>query len=145
VQILLQDCFGATAINGAGGDLAQDARWDSPDGLVIFEIKSFRGRLGSSQRGQVKRSLTRAVKLHAPARWVLITRSHPTPGDLTWLEKVGGALPGVALEWWGRDWLDTRMAGREDLIAYVEGPNYKSCSRLNGSAWNAPFSRLGTT
>ncbi len=73
VQILLRDEFGAQPIDGVGGDEAQDVRWESPDGLVIFEGKSFRRRLDKPQRGQIKRSLRRAVEIHAPARWVLVT------------------------------------------------------------------------
>ncbi|WP_142024400.1 hypothetical protein [Blastococcus colisei] len=126
VQMLLRDELGdsVTAIDGAGGDEAQDMRWDSPDGLVIFEVKSFCGRLVTSQRRQVKRSLARAVNLHAPTRWVLITRSVPTPKELAWLTGLIDIAPGVALEWWGRDWLDRRIAGRHDLISYIEGETY---------------------
>lgn len=128
-QMLLRDAFGATSIDGAGGDEAQDLRWDSPDGLVVFEVKSFKKRLASSQKAQVRRSLARAVALHSPARWVLVTRSNPTPGELAWLLSLAAVAPGVSLEWLGRDWLDGHIADREDLISYVEGPNYKLLRR----------------
>lgn len=129
VQVLLRDAFGATAIDGSGGDLAQDARWESPEGLVIFEVKSFSKRLNTSQKRQVKRSLLRAVELHSPVRWVLITRSLPSPSELAWLQGLSVSVPGAALEWWGRDWLDLRLADREDLISYIEGADYKLLKR----------------
>lgn len=128
-QMLVRDAFGATSIDGAGGDEAQDLRWDSPDGLVVFEVKSFKKRLATSHKSQVRRSLARAAALHSPARWVLVTRSNPTPGELAWLRSLAVVAPGVALEWLGRDWLDGQIAGREDLISYVEGPDYKLLRR----------------
>jgi len=129
VQMLVRDVFGATSIDGAGGDLAQDLRWDSPDGLVIFEIKSFDKRLASSQKKQIQRSLKRCGELHAPARWILITRSNPRAQELAWLQLQAADLPGIALEWFGRDWLDRQVAGREDVISYVEGEDYKLLRR----------------
>lgn len=128
-QMLVRDVFGATSIDGAGGGEAQDLRWDSPTGLVVFEVKSFKKRLAGSQKAQVRRSLARAVALHSPARWVLVTRSNPTPGELAWLQSLATVAPGVSLEWLGRDWLDGQIAGREDLISYVEGPDYKLLRR----------------
>ncbi|CAN5716401.1 hypothetical protein BH24ACT2_BH24ACT2_05470 [soil metagenome] len=129
VQMLLRDEFGAASLDGSGGDLAQDLRWDSPEGLVIFEVKSFRKRLAGSQKTQVKRSLLRAVGLHAPVRWVLVTRSNPRAPELAWLQSMRPLVPGVTLDWFGRDWLDGCIAGREDLISYVEGPDYKLLRR----------------
>lgn len=128
-QMLLRDEFGATSIDGTGGDLAQDLRWDSPEGLVIFEVKSFRKRLAGSQKNQVKRSLQRAIEIHAPVRWVLVTRSLPTPEELAWLQALAPQGGSVTLEWYGRDWLDVHIAGREDLISYVEGEQYKLLRR----------------
>jgi hypothetical protein len=128
-QMLLRDKFGATSIDGSGGDLAQDLRWDSPDGLVIFEVKSFRKRLAGSQKRQIKKSLLRAIELHEPVRWVLVTRSLPTPEELAWLQSLPPEGSGVTLEWYGRDWLDAQIAGREELISYVEGEQYKLLRR----------------
>ena len=128
-QMLVQDVFGATSMDGSGGDEAQDLRLQTPEGLVIFEVKSFKKRLASSQKAQVKRSLLRAVELHSPIRWVLVTRSNHTPGELGWLQSLATHAPGVELKWLGRDWLDAQIAGREDLISYVEGVDYKLLRR----------------
>lgn len=57
VQLLIQAMHpGVTAMDGAGGDGGQDVHWDSPFGLVIFEIKSFSDRLTSGRRGQIRDS-----------------------------------------------------------------------------------------
>ncbi len=152
-QMLVRDAFGATSIDGAGGDEAQDLRWESPDGLVIFEVKSFRKRLAGSQKAQVKRSLLRAVDLHAPAKWVLVSRSNPRAPELAWLQSLGELVPGVVLEWLGRDWLDLQIAGREDLISYVEGEDYKLLRRarqleheraavVTGQTWHSRLDEL---
>ncbi|GGM22906.1 hypothetical protein ACFFX1_10845 [Dactylosporangium sucinum] len=82
--LLLQLHPGARPIDGSGGDGGRDVRWDSPDGLVIFEIKSFAGeRLSKGKRRQIEQSLTQAAT-HHPIRWVLVlpTRPHPGRGDL---------------------------------------------------------------
>ena len=130
-QMLIRDVFGATSIDGSGGDEAQDLRWDGPDGLVIFEVKSFAKRLASSQKSQIKRSLLRAVELHSPTKWVLVTRSNPRAPELRWLQSLTEVVPGVQLEWLARDWLDLQVAGREDLISYVEGVDYKLLRRAH--------------
>jgi hypothetical protein len=128
-QMLVRDVFGATSMDGSGGDEAQDLRLEIPEGLVIFEIKSSKRRLASSHKSQVRRSLVRAVELHSPVRWVLVTRSNHTPGELAWFQSLSIHAPGVDLQWLGRDWLDAQIAGREEMISYVEGPEYKLLRR----------------
>lgn len=127
VQILLREQFGAVAIDGAGGDQAHDSRLATPDGLDVFEVKSFSKRLATSQKRQIKKFLDRAVLLHKPRRWVLITRSNPSAQDKRWLETQDH--PGTVVDWFGVDWLDGSIAGREDLISYLEGPDYKLLRR----------------
>ncbi|MGY1618866.1 hypothetical protein ACI797_19165 [Geodermatophilus sp. SYSU D00691] len=128
-QILVRDACGATSIDGSGGDLAQDLRRDSPEGLTIFEVKSFTKPLTSSQKRQITQSCQRAVDLHNPRKWVLVIPRNPTPAEYAWFEGLRGKFPGVELEWYGRDWLDGQVAGRESLIGYVEGPEYKLLRR----------------
>ncbi|MCU1482164.1 MAG: hypothetical protein JWQ19_2950 [Subtercola sp.] len=123
-QLLVREACGATSIDGAGGDLAQDLRHDGPAGLTIFEVKSFTKRLANSQKRQITDSLSRAVKLHAPYRWVLVIPLNPTPGEHAWFQQLRGKFPGVELEWFGRDWLDGKIAGRESLLSYIEGAQY---------------------
>jgi hypothetical protein len=123
-QMLVRDVCGATSIDGSGGDLAQDLRHDGPDGLTIFEVKSFTKRLTSSQKRQITKSCQRAVGLHTPRTWVLVIPLNPTPAELTWFHGLRAKVPGVKLEWFGRDWLDGKIAGREGLISYIQGADY---------------------
>jgi hypothetical protein len=123
-QLLLRKECGATSVDGAGGDLAQDLRLDGPDGLTIFEVKSFTGRLTGSQKRQIAGSLQRAVQVHAPGRWVLVIPLNPSPAELAWFDTLRARFPGLQLDWYGLDWLDGKIAGREDLLSYIEGAQH---------------------
>lgn len=126
VQLLVRDQISAAvSIDGAGGDQAQDLRWESPDGLVIFEVKAFFDRLTNSRKRQIKSSFTHAMEMHKPVRWVLIAGFNPTPAELTWLSSLAAEDVVVNVEWWGRDWLDGCLAGREDVRSYLEGTDYQ--------------------
>jgi hypothetical protein len=128
-KILVHQACGATGIDGSGGDRAQDLRHHGPDGLTIYEVKSFTKRLTNSHRRQITRSLTSAVAEHAPARWVLVIPLDPSPAEVDWFDTLRDRYPAVKLEWWGRFWLDGQVAGREDLISYVEGATYSLLRR----------------
>lgn len=122
----------ATPIDGAGGDEAQDVLWDDPEcGPTIFEVKSFKARLKSGQRKQVADSFSRAVALHQPARWVLITRSNPTPGEFRWLKQLP-APEGkeVRRDWFGVSWLERQLAASPGLLAHLMGPEHQLLKRI---------------
>src|SRR6478752_8322136 len=105
IQMLLRRQFpAAQAIDGSGGDDGQDVRWESPHGLVIFEVKSFTALLTTAQKRQILRSLSTASAAQSPVRWVLIMPRRPTPGELRWFDQtVKPTTPRVAVEWWGQD------------------------------------------
>lgn len=124
VKMLIRDLHPeAQGIDGSGGDDGRDIRWDSPGGLVIFEVKSYVERLGTSQKRGIKHSLKKAAK-HQPIRWILVMPLEPTPSEEKWFDGLRTEFPDIELEWRGRDWLDSQFAKREDLIRYVEGPLY---------------------
>ena len=128
-KILVHRACGATGIDGSGGDRAQDLRHHGPDGLTIYEVKSFTKRLTSSHKRQIVRSLDGAVAEHAPVRWVLVIPLDPSPAEIDWFDTLRARYSDMKLEWWGRFWLDGQMAGQEDLISYVEGANYSLLRR----------------
>lgn len=103
-------------IDGSGGDGGRDVQFELPDGLQIFELKSFTGRMGKTQRRQVERSLARAAKL-TPVRWELIVPIDPTPDELKWFMDLGTKYP-FPIEWRGRTWLDTHFAERMFIWRY---------------------------
>lgn len=45
----------AQGIDGRGGDGGRDIVWSSPDGLVIFEVKSHTDRLTRGQKNEIER------------------------------------------------------------------------------------------
>ncbi len=106
----------ARRIDGSGGDGGRDVQFELPQGLQIFELKSFTGRMGKVQRRQVERSLARAAKLN-PVRWELIVPIDPTPGEITWFKNLGTKYP-FPIEWRGKTWLDTQFAERLFIWQY---------------------------
>lgn len=128
-QLLVRAACGATSIDGSGGDLAQDLRHDGPDGLTIFEVKSFTRRLTGSHKRQITGSCKRALQLHHPRRWVLVVPLNPSPAELAWFDGLRAQFPDVEFEWYGLDWLDGQIAGDEGLISYIEGADYELLRR----------------
>ncbi len=133
-QLLVREACGATSIDGSGGDLAQDLRHDGPAALTIFEVKSFTKHTTTSQKRQIAGSLARAVKLHAPYRWVLVIPLKPSPAEIAWFDTLRKRHPDVELEWFGLDWLDGKIAGRESLISYIQGAEYTLLRRAKQHA-----------
>lgn len=137
IQTLLRQLYpGLRSYDGSGGDGGRDAELVTADGRTVFEVKSF-GRLGSSQRRQIERSLRTAVEsvpdLH---RWVLVIPMNMTPnragrsGEQAWFEdKLPAHASGVELDWWGLDWLDGQAAQRPDFVRYLEGPDAQILER----------------
>ena len=113
----------AQRIDGKGGDGGRDVQIvQGPDGSIAdaFELKSFTGRMGPTQRRQVVRSLERVETLE-PERWTLVVPIDPTPGEGSWFRQLGAdyCFPTV---WCGKTWLDEKMAAFPDIQRYfLEG------------------------
>lgn len=120
----------AQGIDGAGGDGGQDIRWESPEGLVIFEVKSHTERLTTAQKRNIYKSLARAVT-HQPVQWRLILPLDPSPSELAWLKRLCEEFSGVAIDWLGRDWLDAQFAEHTDLRRFVEGVDSELLARAH--------------
>ncbi len=84
--------------------------------MVVYELKSFTGRLGRTQRKQVERSLARAGQLE-PIRWSLVVPIDHTPGELAWFKSLTEAY-GFPCEWLGRTWLDSQLAQMPEIATY---------------------------
>jgi hypothetical protein len=123
-SLILEMHPGARPIDGSGGDGGRDVRWDTPDGLVIFEIKSYVDRLGAPQRRNIKASLTTATQ-HAPIRWVLVLPLDHSPAEETWFDRLAAENPDVSLDWYGVTWLETEFSKRGHLRRMVEGDEYR--------------------
>ena len=113
----------AQRIDGKGGDGGRDVQIvRGQDGKITdaFELKSFTCRMTPGRRNQVARSLKRAADL-GPARWTLVTPIDPTPGELSWFHKLGANYC-FPIAWFGKTWLDGKMAEFPDIRRYfLEG------------------------
>lgn len=109
----------AQRVDGCGGDGGRDVQVPTPDGLHVYELKSFTGRVSPrapNRRAQVEKSLSTAARL-GPAKWSLVVPIDPTPAEIAWFDGLR-ADHGFPLEWLGRTWLDSRMADHPALVRY---------------------------
>lgn len=114
----------AQRIDGSGGDGGRDVQMPTDDGLVIFELKSFTGRMNASRRRQVASSLERASQ-HEPAAWRLVVPIDPSPGELDWFESVSAEYD-FECRWLGKCWLDGEMAHKPEIARYyAHGRRYE--------------------
>ncbi|WP_114773601.1 hypothetical protein [Lentzea flaviverrucosa] len=112
-MLIIREHPDAIPIDGRGGDGGVDLRWESPDGLVVFECKKFT-RITSTQKRNIKRSLSNAAR-HDPIRWVLVAPVDPTPALCDWFSNQLAAEVPFPLQWLGRTWLDQRIAANPDI------------------------------
>ncbi|MET9111739.1 hypothetical protein, partial [Streptomyces zhihengii] len=85
--------------------------------LVIYEAKSFTGRMYPGRRAQVVRSLTSAAR-HQPDHWDLLVPIDANPAEQRWFDSLRREFPFVR-SWLGRSWLDQEFAAHTDLVRYA--------------------------
>lgn len=103
-------------IDGAGGDGGRDLLMHTDEGLVIYQLKSFAGRMDRTQRRQVERSLERASR-HDPVEWRLVVPIEPTPKELEWFQSLVEQYQ-FRCVWFGKTWLDSEMAQKPEIARY---------------------------
>lgn len=106
----------AQRIDGAGGDGGRDVQVPTDEGLVIYQLKSFTGRMTGSRQRQVEDSLETA-KQHAPVKWHLVVPINHTPGELDWFQELDESCP-FKCEWLGKTWLDRHMTEKTQIPRY---------------------------
>lgn len=90
----------AQRIDGSGGDDGRDVQIPSPGGPIIYELKSFTGRLSTGGRKrQITRSLARAAG-HNPCTWRLVVPIDHTDNELRWFEQMTAEFS-FPCEWLG--------------------------------------------
>ncbi|MFE9782266.1 hypothetical protein ACFYPA_29480 [Streptomyces sp. NPDC005775] len=108
----------AQAVDGTGGDGGRDLFEYTADGeLVVYEAKSFTGRMSAGRRRQVERSLVSAAR-HQPDHWDLLVPIDANPAEQRWFDGLRGEFPFVR-RWRGRSWLDEKFAAHPDLVRYA--------------------------
>ena len=106
----------AQRLDGSGGDGGRDVQVPTDEGLVIYQLKSFTGRMNSSRRRKVKDSLETA-KQHGPVKWYLVVPIDHTQGELDWFQDLVESCP-FACAWLGKTWLDRHMAEKTQIPRY---------------------------
>jgi hypothetical protein len=119
VSVLLSRLRQARRVDGSGGDGGRDCYFPGEEGTDAYELKSFTGRMESTQRRQVKRSLARAME-KKPRTWTLVVPIDPTPGEQEWFDSLGAGLS-ARLEWLGKTWLEEQLARFPDIVRYFAG------------------------
>jgi hypothetical protein len=119
VAVLLSRLFQAHRVDGSGGDGGRDCYFSDEHGTDAYELKSFTGRMTSSRRQQVKRSLQRALGSN-PRSWTLIVPINPTPAEQRWFDALRKATS-AELEWRDKTWLEDQLARFPDIIRYFSG------------------------
>lgn len=108
----------AQAVDGTGGDGGRDLFEYTDDGeLVVYEAKSFTGRMGTGRRRQVERSLVSAAR-HQPDHWDLLVPIDANPAEQRWFDGLRSEFPFVR-RWLGRSWLDEKFAAEPGLVRYA--------------------------
>lgn len=108
----------AQPVDGTGGDGGRDLFEETDDGeVVVYEAKSFTGRMSAGRRRQVERSLVSAAR-HQPDHWDLLVPIDPNPVEQRWFDGLRGKFPFVR-RWLGRSWLDEKFAAHPDLVRYA--------------------------
>ena len=106
----------AFAIDGTGGDEGVDLfSLGADDSSTVFQVKYFLGRVGSSRRAQIARSLKTLLQRKHPQLWVLCTPVDPTPAELAWFQSLRAGS--MTLEWWGETRLRSMISRHPDLVA----------------------------
>lgn len=121
-------------VDGAGGDEGIDVAFDTPEGLVIYELKSWTGRLSARSRWQqLERSARRAAGRH-PLRWIVVCPINLTPAEKVKFDSLASKcdLDGT---WRGRTWLDARMAEHPYVGRYF-GSAHDEVIQLLGQVGN---------
>lgn len=102
--------------DGSGGDGGRDVHFNAPDGLEIFELKSFTGRFTANRQKQVKNSFNRA-KLLKPKKWTVVCPINLTKAERDKFEKIV-ADSEIECTWRDQTWLDARMVEHPGVARY---------------------------
>lgn len=108
----------AKEVDGAGGDGGRDLyEYTESNELINYEAKSFTGRMTSSRRDQVRRSLISTAR-HQPDHWDLLVPISPNPAEMIWFDSLREEFPFVR-NWCGLNWLNQQFAKFPDLVRYA--------------------------
>lgn len=120
-------------IRPSRGDRGIDVRFDSPEGMVVYQIKKYCKTLTSRQRAAIKESfdtfMTQVARVSSVASWVLVMPLDPTNEDMAWFSRLTEVAP-FKCTWMGRTQLDAMAATMPALVEYHFGDSSQLKSLL---------------
>lgn len=117
-----------------------DARQETPDGSILFEIKAF-VNIGPTQRRQIEHVLQRMEALNS-RKVIIVAPAELTSSTLNWFEYIAGKYQ-FDLEWFGEAWLDGRLRRYPDVQTAFADLLTNRAESLLGAV--APSSNIATT
>lgn len=122
VKLLLQRLHpDGEVIDGRGGDGGREFQLRTPDRLVVYEAKSFTGRVSRrnpNRRRQVEESLKSAARVQ-PDAWHLVVPIDHNPAELDWFDDLRSRDFPFVSRWYGQTWLEEQIARHPDLIRFA--------------------------
>jgi hypothetical protein len=111
----------AQRVDGSGGDGGRDLHVHNAENTIIYELKSFTGRLShGGRKQQISQSLRKAAR-HRPDAWRLVVPIDPTPSEEEWFCKLTAEYP-FPCQWCGLTWLNAEISQRPEIPRYfLEG------------------------
>lgn len=110
----------ARRISPANGDQGIDIHLQlGDDRIEVWQVKAFTGRMGSSRRAQVKKSLATVVRHWGPhvVRWHLVAPIDPTLTELKWFKGVNDSVE-FSCDWIDLSPLRLMLARNPEVAAY---------------------------
>ena len=119
ISVLLSRIRQIHRVDGSGGDGGRDCYFRDENGIDVYELKSFLGRMNDVRRQQVVRSLQRALKGSART-WSLVVPIDATPKEQEWFDSLASATTTTTtttttLTWLDKRWLEEQLAAHPDI------------------------------
>lgn len=124
--------------DGRGGDGGIDASVTYPDGRrAIYQLKHYPEGMSGGHRGrraEVKKSFQRAVALHEPHEWFLVTPRNYSDHELKFLLSLGAATPTgkrqPEVQWIGRGGLDQMLIDFPEVDRWLTIDHYRQTREI---------------
>lgn len=130
-------------VDGSGGDGGRDAQLTGPDGLHVFEMKSFTGRMTKGRREKVEKSLGRAALLN-PVSWDVIVPIDLNPTEEKWFSSLQQRFS-FPLSWRGATWIKARLAEHPAVRRFYFADHHAELGHLLQEIARSHISPVDTT
>lgn len=130
-QLVVAEFHKAKAIEGSGGDEGIDAYIGEFSGEIttVFQHKYFTGRLSSSQKKQIEKSLETVHEKHAIQKWILCIAKDFTPSEQKWFDSLEKKYPNTKMDYWNaskiKSLLLTYLNIRESYFPQIDSQRIK--------------------